>query len=100
MFSEAQRYSPATEDSGLPFEQLAEESGCPRELVVDLYERELVLLEDGARIRSYIPVLAMKRVRAALRGKRSTHRRALVTPAAAKPRAPLLNKHPSHPRAS
>ena len=51
-----------------PFEQLARESGCPLDLVLDLYERELVRLEHDARIRSYIPVLAMKRVRDALKG--------------------------------
>ncbi len=88
------------QDSGPPFEQLARELGCPMELVLGLYERELVLLEHGARVRSYIPVLAMKRVRDALRGKRSTHRRDVVTQAAGKPRLSSINKQASRPRAS
>jgi len=57
--------------SGPPVEQLAHESGHSLEFVQDLYKRELMFLEHDARIHSYIPVLAMKRVRAALRGNRS-----------------------------
>jgi phosphatidylserine decarboxylase len=62
-------------DRGLAqFEQLADESGSSPEIVRDLYQRELVLLQHDARIRSYIPVLAMKRVRKAL-GQQRTRKR-------------------------
>jgi len=49
------------------FEQLAEKTGCATEIVEDLYRNEFQLLHRDARVRSYIPVLAMKRVRDRLR---------------------------------
>ena len=84
MLSEKKTYPPQTartphasrtqdvHHSGPPVEQLAHESGHSPEFVQDLYKRELMSLEHDARIHSYIPVLAMKRVRDALRGGRST----------------------------
>jgi len=79
--SRRQDAGPAGHYSGPPVEQLAHESGCSMELVRDLYERELMFLGHDARIRSYIPVLAMKRVRAALRSHRSAaHGRSRVHP--------------------
>jgi len=49
------------------FEQLAEKTGCAAQIVEDLYRNEFQLLHREARVRSYIPVLAMKRVRDRLR---------------------------------
>ena len=72
---------PVGQYSGPPVEQLANESGYSLEFVQDLYQRQVVFLGDGARIRAYIPVLAMKRVRDALRGdRRATHARSRVRP--------------------
>jgi len=68
--SAASRMGPGAagvDPSGPPLERLADESGCPVEIIVELYEREVFFLGRGARIQSYIPVLAMKRVRDALR---------------------------------
>jgi Protein of unknown function (DUF3562) len=48
-------------------EQLAHETGCNAQVVRDLYQDELQLLHREARVRAYIPVLAMKRVRDVLR---------------------------------
>ncbi len=73
---------------GPPVEQLARESGHSLEFVQNLYKRELLYLEHHARIRSYIPVLALKRVRDALRGKhRAAHTRSRVRPHATGPQA-------------
>jgi hypothetical protein len=55
---------------GAPLEELAEQSGCSIDVVEDIYSEEFVRLQRDARIRSYIPVLAMKRVRDALRHER------------------------------
>ena len=79
--SRRQDGAPGGRYSGPPVEQLARESGYPLEFVQDLYQRELVSLEHDARIRSYIPVLAMKRVRDALRARQSAaHTRSRVRP--------------------
>jgi hypothetical protein len=69
--SRAQDAEPGGHDSRPAVEQLAHESGCSMQLVQSLYEQELVFVGREARIRSYVPVLAMKRVRDALRGSRS-----------------------------
>lgn len=57
----------AGDRSGVPLEELADRSGCSIERVEDIYSRELLLLQRDARIRAFIPGLAMKRVRDALR---------------------------------
>jgi hypothetical protein len=48
-------------------EQLAIETGCGAQVVQDLYQGQFELLQRDARVRVYIPVLAMKRVRDVLR---------------------------------
>jgi Protein of unknown function (DUF3562) len=48
-------------------ERLASEAGCTAEVVQDLYQEEIQHLQRRARVGTYIPVLAMKRVRDALR---------------------------------
>lgn len=52
------------------FERLAMESDCSPEIVWDLYQRELQLLQHEARVHGFIPVLALKHVRNALRRQR------------------------------
>ena len=47
--------------------ELAARANCGLEVVIELYQHELRFLERNSRIHSYIPVLAMKRVRDALR---------------------------------
>ena len=48
-------------------EQLASEAGFAAEVVHSLYQEEIQQLQSGARVGTYIPVLAMKRVRDVLR---------------------------------
>lgn len=48
-------------------EQLADETGCPAEVVQNLYQGECQLLQSDARVSKFIPVLAFKRVRDLLR---------------------------------
>jgi hypothetical protein len=48
-------------------ELLAKESAAPIDQVQTLYEAELSRLEAEARIKSFVPVLVNRRVRAALR---------------------------------
>ena len=48
-------------------EQLADETGCATEVVQSLYQGEYQLLQRNARVRNYLPVLALKRVRDLLR---------------------------------
>jgi hypothetical protein len=48
-------------------ERLALEAGCTAEVVQSLYQEEIQHLQSRARVGTYIPVLAMKRVRDALR---------------------------------
>ena len=55
-------------------EQLASEAGCTAESVQSLYQEEIQDLQSRARVGTYIPVLAMKRVRDALRRTRSKTR--------------------------
>jgi hypothetical protein len=55
-------------------ERLASEAGCTAEVVQSLYQEEIQHLQSRARVGTYIPVLAMKRVRDALRRTRSKGR--------------------------
>jgi hypothetical protein len=55
------------------FEMLARETGTPVDTVREIYRVERAKLEHSARIKTYIPVLAHRRVKALLqveRGKR------------------------------
>lgn len=45
---------------------LSDATGLPRERIRDLLERELARLELGAKVRTYLPVLAVANVRTAL----------------------------------
>lgn len=70
----------ADHDSAL-LERLAMESECSPEIVRDLYQRELQLLQHEARVQGFIPVLALKHVRNALRRQRqlqTQHRADLI----------------------
>ena len=57
-----------------PLERLASEAGCTTEVVQSLYQEEIRHLQSRARVGTFIPVLAMKRVRDALRRTRSKAR--------------------------
>lgn len=48
-------------------EQLADETGWAAEVVQNLYQGEYQLLQRDARVRNFLPVLALKRVRDLLR---------------------------------
>jgi hypothetical protein len=48
-------------------EKLAETSNCPIELVNELYTREVKNLKREAKIRAFVSVIALRRVREALR---------------------------------
>jgi hypothetical protein len=48
-------------------EELAADSHSPIELIEKLYQNELTILEPGARIRLYLPLIVRRRVRDALR---------------------------------
>ena len=50
----------------IEIEQLARETHMPRELVETLYTRERAKLERTARIKTYIPVLIHRHVKAIL----------------------------------
>jgi len=63
--------------------ELAARANCRIEVVIELYQHELHFLERNSRIHSYIPVLAMKRVRDALRGNARSARHQLQRLAAA-----------------
>ena len=52
---------------GLALERLAQESQVPLDDVRRLYASELAKLEVGARIRGFLPVLALRKVRRTLR---------------------------------
>jgi hypothetical protein len=54
-------------DTDTEIELLARETDMPRELVETLYTRERVKLERTARIKTYIPVLIHRHVKALLR---------------------------------
>lgn len=49
-------------------ELLARETRMPRELVAKVYSRERAKLERTARIKTYVPVLTHRQVKALLRG--------------------------------
>jgi hypothetical protein len=51
-------------------EALAQESSAPRELVARLYSSERAKLEEAARIKTYVPVLTRRHVKALLRQQR------------------------------
>ena len=48
-------------------EQLADEAGCTAQIVQDLYQDQFETLQRDARVRAFIPVLAVKHVRDVLR---------------------------------
>ena len=48
-------------------ESLSKESRIPLDQVAKLYERERAELAVGARITAFLPILAIRKVRAALR---------------------------------
>jgi hypothetical protein len=52
-------------------ELLARETRMPRELVAELYTSERAKLERTARIKTYVPVLINRRVKALLREQHS-----------------------------
>ena len=60
--------SPASHESALKI--LAEEMETSTEEVVRIYKAELASLEVGARIRTFIPALALRRARATLHNRR------------------------------
>ena len=49
---------------------LARETNTPRDVVMSVYKREVARLEVGARVRTFIPALALRRARAILRERR------------------------------
>lgn len=51
-------------------ESLAREADMPREIVAKLYNVERAKLERVAKIKTYVPVLAHRRVKALLREQR------------------------------
>jgi Protein of unknown function (DUF3562) len=63
--SEQTLSSPANADADI--ELLSRETQMPRELVETLYTAELAKLERNARIKTYIPVLIHRHVKALLR---------------------------------
>jgi Protein of unknown function (DUF3562) len=65
MISE-QTFNPPA-DTNLDIELLARETGMPRELVAKLYTSECAKLERTARIKTYVPVLIHRHVKALLR---------------------------------
>jgi len=48
-------------------EKLAADSHRPLEFIEQLYTRELTILQGEARIQTFVPVVALRRVREALR---------------------------------
>ena len=54
-------------------EKVATDFDCPCEFVEQLYAGELSVLEREARIQTFVPVVALRRVREALRERRSRH---------------------------
>jgi hypothetical protein len=48
-------------------EHIAQETGCATEVVQTLYQDQYQLLQRDARVRSFLPLLALKRVRDLLR---------------------------------
>lgn len=62
--------SPANADAEI--ENLARETDTPVELVQDIYISERAKLEQTARIKTYVPVLIHRHVKALLREQRSS----------------------------
>lgn len=54
-------------------QELATETGCGPQIVQDLYQDQVELLQRDARVRTYIRVIAIKRVRDVLRRTESHH---------------------------
>jgi hypothetical protein len=68
-----QTYAPATNARESDIESLARETDTPLDTVRAIYRLERDKLERSARIKTYVPVLAHRRVKALLqveRGKR------------------------------
>jgi Protein of unknown function (DUF3562) len=64
---------PSTDAREPEFEMLARETDTPLDMVREIYRTERDKLERSARIKTYVPVLAHRRVKALLqveRGKR------------------------------
>jgi hypothetical protein len=61
---------PADAEAEAEIELLARETHTSRELVKIVYSSERAKLERTARIKTYIPVLVHRRVKALLRGRR------------------------------
>jgi hypothetical protein len=66
--SEQEFIRPANADTEI--ELLARETHMPRELVAELYSTERAKLERSARIKTYVPVLIHRQVKALLREQR------------------------------
>ena len=62
-----------TQESALKI--LAEETQTSSEEVMRIYKTELASLEVGARIRTFLPVLALRKARARLHSRHPTARR-------------------------
>ena len=62
-----QAFNPPPADAEAEIELLACETDMPRELVQAVYSSERAKLERTARIKTYIPVLVHRRVKALLR---------------------------------
>jgi len=69
-FSQQQFVRPANADTEI--ELLACETRMPRELVAKIYSVEREKLERTAKIKTYVPVLIHRRVKALLRKQRRT----------------------------
>jgi hypothetical protein len=65
MLGEQEFVRPANADTEI--ELLARETDMPRELVAKLYSSERAKLERTARIKTYVPVLTHRHVKALLR---------------------------------
>jgi len=73
-------YTPATSNHSITrptnadaeIESLARETGMPVELVQKLYASERAKLERTARIKTYVPVLIHRQVKALLREQRAS----------------------------
>ena len=65
VLSEQEFIRPANGDTEI--ELLARETHMPRDLVAKLYARERAKLEQTARIKTYVPVLIHRQVKALLR---------------------------------
>lgn len=57
-------------DADLQIERLARETDAPVELVQDIYASERARLEGTARIKTYVPLLIHRNVKARLRARK------------------------------